>query len=181
MRILKEDTLALVIDVQYRLFTHIYDYDNLEFHILRLIKGLQVLNVPIHITEQYVKGLGPTIQTIQEELDEDYKPIEKMEFSCLDNENYAQALKSSNKKNVIIMGIESHVCVLQTVIDLIAAGYQAIVIEDCVSSRKLSDKNTAINRMRIEGAIITSYEAILFELCRVSGTEEFKAISKIVK
>ncbi|MCX6148449.1 MAG: hydrolase [Candidatus Kapabacteria bacterium] len=181
MRILKENTIGLVIDIQYRLFSHIYDFENLEFHILRLIRGLKALNIPIQITEQYVKGLGPTITTIQEELDEDYKPIEKMEFSCLDNESYSLALKSTGKKNVIIMGIESHVCVMQTVIDLIANGYQPIVIEDCVSSRKLSDKNTAINRMRAEGAIISSYEAILFELCRVSGTEEFKLISKIVK
>lgn len=181
MRILKENTIALVIDVQYRLFSHIYDFENLEFHMLRLINGLQALNIPIQITEQYVKGLGPTIQTIQEELDESYRPIEKMEFSCLDNELYSQALKETGKKNVIIMGIESHVCVLQTTIDLIANGYQVIVIEDCVSSRKLTDKQTAINRMRQEGAIISSYESILFELCRVSGTDEFKAISKIVK
>ena len=85
------------------------------------------------------------------------------------------------KKNVILCGIETHVCVLQTTIDLIQLGYQPIVIEDCVSSRKLSDKQTAIERMRQEGAIISSLESILFELARFSGNETFKAISKLVK
>jgi nicotinamidase-related amidase len=90
-------------------------------------------------------------------------------------------LKESGKKNVILCGIESHVCVLQTTLDLIENGYQPVLIEDCVSSRNLNDKNIAVERMRQEGAIISTYESILFELLEVSGTEKFKEISKIVK
>ena len=90
-------------------------------------------------------------------------------------------LKDSGKKNVILCGIESHVCVLQTALDLLTNGFQPVLIEDCVSSRNLNDKNIAVERMRQEGAIISTYESILFELLEISGTETFKEISKIVK
>ena len=181
MRILPEDTQALVIDFQYRLFPKIQDFEQLELNAVRLIGGLKALEIPILITEQYKKGLGDTIPTIVETLTSDYQPIEKATFSCCGDEAFMSKLKENGKKNVIICGIESHVCVLQTVLDLIEDGYRPIVIEDCVGSRKTSDKITAIARMRDEGAIITSYESILFELCQTSGTEKFKAISKIVK
>ena len=104
-----------------------------------------------------------------------------MAFSCCDDTGFMNELKTFGKKNVIIAGIESHVCVLQTTIDLLENNYQPIVVEDCVSSRTLNNKNMAIERMRQEGAIITTYESILFELCRFSGTDAFKAISKLVK
>ena len=112
---------------------------------------------------------------------EKYQPIEKMSFSCCDNPEFMTALEATGRKNVIVIGIESHVCVLQTVIDLIERDYNPIVIEDCVSSRNLNDKIIAIERMSSEGAIISSCESILFELCRYSGTDEFKRMSKIVK
>jgi nicotinamidase-related amidase len=92
-----------------------------------------------------------------------------------------QALTATGKKNIIIAGIETHVCVLQTVIDMIEKNYLTVVIEDCVSSRKLADKSVAIERMRQGGAYISTYESILFELARISGTPQFKEISKLVK
>ena len=90
-------------------------------------------------------------------------------------------LDTMNKKFIIVAGIESHVCVLQTCLDLLGGDYIPVVIEDCVSSRRLSDKQTAMNRMRQEGVLVSSYESILFELCRFAGNDEFKSISKLVK
>lgn len=180
MRILKEESAGLIVDIQERLFPHIYEHENIEKNTQILIQGLKILEVPIIVTEQYRKGLGLTIPSIANSL-ESHESIEKMSFSCCDNENFEAELERFNKKNVIIAGIETHVCVLQTVVDLIIAGYQPVVVEDCVSSRKERDKNIAIERMRQEGAIISSYESILFELARVSGTASFKAISKLVK
>jgi nicotinamidase-related amidase len=181
MRIQRNDTVALLIDLQYRLFPHIYEFEQLELNTVRLLEGLKVLNIPLIVTEQYTKGLGQTLPSIQEVLMEKYQPIEKMAFSCCDSEAFMDKLKSQGKKNVVLFGIESHVCVLQTSIDLIEQGFRPVVVEDCVSSRKLSDKTTAIERMHYEGAIITSYESILLELCRTSGTDEFRSVSKIIK
>lgn len=180
MRILKENTIGLFIDIQERLFPLIQENDQLEQNLITLSAGLKVFKIPFLVTEQYPKGLGFTILPLKMALG-DYSAIEKTAFSCCDEPQFAIALSATGKKNVILCGIETHVCVLQTAIDLLQAGYQPIVIEDCVSSRKISDKHTAIERMRQEGAVISSLESILFELTRYSGTETFKAISKLVK
>ena len=107
--------------------------------------------------------------------------IEKQAFSCCDEPRFFEDLAYHAPKYVIIAGIETHVCVLQTVIDLINSGYRPVLVEDCVGSRRLNDKAVAIGRMRSEGAIITTSESLLFELLRYSGTEVFKKISKLVK
>jgi hypothetical protein len=180
MRILKENTIGLFIDIQDKLFPHMQEMDQLEQNLITLTAGLKVLEIPFLITEQYTKGLGFTILPLKMAFGE-YSAIEKTAFSCCDEPKFANALRATGKKNVILCGIETHVCVLQTTLDLLQEGYQPIVIEDCVSSRKLSDKNTAIERMRQEGAIISSLESVLFELTRYSGTDTFKAISKLVK
>ena len=180
MRILKDRTAALIIDFQERLFPFIFENDKLLKNVPILIEGLKALGIHIFVTEQYVKGLGPTVEPIAAALG-DIKRTEKASFSCCDEPWVMEEIAVASKENIIIAGIESHVCVLQTVIDLIGNGYHPIVVEDCVSSRKENDKRMAIARMRKEGAIITTYEAILFELLRYSGSEQFKAISKLVK
>ncbi|MCI0473743.1 MAG: hydrolase [Ignavibacteria bacterium] len=180
MRIKKEETAALVIDFQEKLFPFIHDSGNLTNNTVRLIKGLKVLGIKLYVTEQYSKGLGHTVETIREALG-DYSYIEKSTFSCCGSDEVCNVLKNSGTKKIIVFGIEAHVCVLQTTIDLIQMGYQPVVIEDCVSSRNPNDKRIAVERMRSEGAVISTYESILFELCEVSGTDTFKAISKIVK
>lgn len=180
MRILRDKTAALVIDFQHVLFPHIHDHELLLKNVPILLKGLKILNIPMFVTEQYVKGLGATVQTIADCL-QDTERIEKSTFSCCDEPKFMLDLASAAVENVIITGIESHVCVLQTVIDLIGHGYRPVVVEDCISSRKESDKKIAMERMRQEGAYITTYESILFELLRSSGTDEFKAISRLVK
>ena len=180
MRILKERSCLLVIDFQEKIFPFIHENEKLLKNVPILIKGCQALSLPIFVTEQYTKGLGYTVASISEVLT-GIGRIEKLSFSCCDEPRFNLELATSGKENVIITGIESHVCVLQTVIDLKRQGYQPVVVEDCISSRKVCDKLMAVERMRQEGAIITTYESILFEMLRYSGGEVFKAISRLVK
>ncbi len=180
MRIKKENSIGLIIDIQSRLFPHIFENEKVALNGVKLIEGLNVLGVEQIVTEQYRKGLGETIPEIQK-LYPEFKYMEKSTFSCCGDKNISAALKEAGKEFVIIAGIESHVCVLQTVLDLLDDGYTPVLVEDCVSSRNYNDKKFAVSRMRKEGAIITTYESVLFELLEVSGTEQFKAISKIVK
>lgn len=180
MRINREECAGLVIDIQEKLFPHMDQQEELLRKSLILIEGMQLLGVPMMITEQYPKGLGPTIQQIHQAMENCF-PIEKISFSCCDEPAYQEALKPLGRDKVIICGIEAHVCVLQTVIDLVASGYDPVVVADCISSRSPEDKRWAMERMLSEGAIITTCESILFELTRVAGTDEFKAISRLVK
>ena len=179
-RILKEDCAGLIIDVQEKLFPFISENEKLTGNITRLIEGFKILNIPILVTQQYTKGIGETIKPIKGALGE-YSHIEKLSFSCCGEPNFTESLKKLGKKYIILAGIESHVCVMQTALDLIDTGYQPVLIEDCVSSRNLNDKKFAVKRMKSGGAIISTFESILFELTVVSGTEQFKAISKLVK
>jgi len=180
MRIKKENTIGVVIDIQSRLYPIIQGNEEITRNNRILIRGLQVLNIPIVVTQQYTKGLGETIPEIAEVLGE-YEHIEKMAFSCCDEPRFNEDLALASKMYVIVTGIEAHVCVMQTVNDLIGQGYIPVVVEDCIGSRKPNDKQIAVERMRQAGAIITTYESILFELLKYSGTPEFKEISKLVK
>lgn len=179
-RVKKEDTAAVVVDIQERLFPIIYKNDKLTNSLVRLIHGLRVLDIPLIVTQQYTKGLGETIKPVKDALG-GFTHIEKQSFSCCGDEAFMDAVKKTGKRNIILMGIESHVCVLQTCLDLIDGGFQPVLIEDCVSSRYKNDKKIAVERMRQAGAIVSTYESILFELTVVSGTEQFKAIAKIIK
>ncbi len=179
-RLKRNETAAIVIDVQEKLFPLIHEHDQLAKNMSILIQGLKILGVPMIVTQQYTKGLGETIGAIKETIG-DYHHIEKMSFSCCGDEGFMSELKKLNKKNVILMGIESHVCVLQTALDLIAENFQPVLIEDCVSSRKPNDKRIAVKRIKQAGAIVSTCESILFELTEVSGTDLFKSIVKLVK
>jgi nicotinamidase-related amidase len=180
MRIKKENTIGVVVDIQSRLYPIIHDHESLTHNTRILISGLKALKVPIVVTQQYTKGLGGTIPEIEEVLGE-YKHIEKTSFSCCDEPRFNEDLALSSKMYVIVCGIETHVCVMQTVNDLIGQGYIPVVVEDCIGSRKPNDKRMAVERMRQSGAIITTYESILFELLKYSGTDEFREISRLVK
>lgn len=180
MRILHEKTASLVIDIQEKLFPHMQEKESLLQNCLRLVEGLQVLGIPVIITQQYTKGLGMTTTPIIEKFPE-FSYIEKIAFSCYDEPLVKEKLYSLKKEYIIICGIEAHVCVLQTCLDLAANGFVPVVAEDCVSSRNLNDKRIAIERIRQEGGIVTTMESILFELTRKAGSDVFKKISGIVK
>jgi nicotinamidase-related amidase len=178
--ILKRQKSALIIiDVQERILKVMRKHEKLLENILKLIKGVKTLNLPIYYTEQYPKGLGETIQEIKNELEGD--AIQKLSFSCSGDENLFEELKQKQIAQLIVCGIESHVCVQQTVLDLLANGFQVNLPVNAVSSRFKIDYTTAINRMDKHGAEITTVESILFELLEVCGTQEFKVVSSLVK
>lgn len=176
MRIERENTVALVIDYQEKLVPVMYEKERLIQNSAILLAGLRQLGIPMLVTQQYTKGLGITIQEIREAMEsDDY--IDKISFTAFDSVKE----QIRDKKFVIVCGIEAHICVLQTVIDLVEAGFVPVVVEDCISSRKPNDKKIALQRMQQEGAIITTYESLLFELLKVAGTEESKRIQRLIK
>ncbi len=180
MRITKENTVGLVIDMQERLFPVMNEKEALLRNCQTLVAGLGELSIPVVVSQQYTKGLGETLPEIKSLISE-FNYIEKKEFSCWDTPEIAERLKELKAKNIIISGIESHVCVLQTAVDLKAARLNPIVVMDCVSSRSVANYELAKERFRSEGIMMTSYESILFELTRSAGAPEFRAISKLVK
>jgi len=180
MRILEKESIGLIIDMQERLYPLVQEHDQLTKNTTILIEGLKAIGIKILVTEQYTKGLGFTIEPLKNLLT-DIDFVEKQAFSCCDEPRFYEELTLTGARTVIIAGIESHVCIMQTAIDLLDNGYIPVIVEDCVSSRNPNDKKIAIERMRKEGAIITTYESLLFELLRQSGTDSFKKISKLVK
>jgi isochorismate hydrolase len=146
-----------------------------------MISACHTLDVPILVTEQYSKGLGMTVERIRTKLGADYKPVDKMDFSCYANPEFLSIFKKADRKYVMISGIESHVCVLQSVLDLIANGYFVHVISDTVCSRYKDDWKTAMYYLRGAGAVITTTEVAVFQLLKKAGTAEFKAISPLFK
>lgn len=180
MRIKVSECTGLVIDIQERLFPVMHRGDELLRRVQILLEGLKILNIPMLVTEQYPKGLGATLDPITKALDQP-EIIEKLSFSCCGEPDFISALEKLGKPNVIVCGIEAHVCVLQTVIDLVEKGYKPVVLADCISSRNPDDKAVAVERMQSEGAVITTSESLLFELTVEAGTEQFKSISRLVK
>ena len=175
-----ENAALLVIDIQERILPVIFEHERVVDNTLKLINGFKILNVPVYFTEQYPKGLGPTEPKIREALG-NADAIQKMTFSCFGAGDLFDKLKLKKNQQIIVCGIESHVCVMQTVLDLLAVGFQVQVAADAVSSRRKFDYEVALRRMENNGAEITLTESILFEMLNVCGTDEFKSISKIVK
>jgi nicotinamidase-related amidase len=175
----REHTALLVIDVQERLMPVIYEREKIFSNVNKLLRGAEILNLETLITEQYPKGLGNTCSEVQ--LPENPNIIEKVCFSCMLSEPVSEQLKLTNITDIIICGVESHICVLKTTLDALKAGYRVHVVADAVSSRTAENKQIAVERMRQSGAFITSTESILFMLLEQAGTDEFKAISKLIK
>ena len=174
------DSILVVIDCQTKLMPAINNTDVLEETVAKLAKGIRVLGVPAVVTQQYTKGLGPTTDLICEALG-DFGPVEKTTFSAMGCPEFAEAMKAAGRKNVIMTGTETHICVQQTTLELLDAGYNVYLVQDCVGSRKDNDKDTACQRMAAAGAVVTTYEAVLYELLKGAKAEGFKEISAIVK
>ena len=179
-RIIPQNTQTILIDVQEKLTPHIDDYQKVVANIATLIQGLKLLGIPLIANEQYPKGLGHTIQALKDVLG-DTPIFEKVTFSSCDDEATFCAIKKSNRNHVIIFGIETHVCVLQTVVDLLDDGFVPVVVADAVGSRTCENKRIALDRMQQAGAVIVSVEMVLFELCRSAKNSVFKQISGLVK
>ncbi len=175
-----ENTVLIVIDVQGRLASLMHGKQALFENLQKIIKGIQVLEIPVLWVEQNPKGLGSTIPEVADLL-VGIKPIRKLSFSCCRNESFMQALKVAGRNQVLITGIEAHVCVYQTAVDLIGSGYEVEVVTDAVSSRTPENRSVALQKMRDGGVSLTSTEMALFELLKSAEGEQFKQILKIAK
>ncbi len=180
MMISLNEVVMVVVDVQEKLIPHIWEKEKIIRNIQILIKGLKILNVPILLTEQYPEGLGKTIPQIREIFSE-VSPISKMTFDCSNNKNFMEKINGLNRKQVLLCGIETHVCIYQTAIGLRDAGYEVQVVADSVSSRTEGNKEIALQRMRDSGVGITSVETVLFELLKTAEGRKFKEILKLVR
>lgn len=178
-RLIKEESLLLVIDIQERLVP-VMDYkDQVIKNTEILAKAAKEMDIPIVVTEQYPKGLGKTVPELNEVLS-DAQLFEKNVFTAY-TEEVKEAIEKSGKKKIIITGMETHVCVFQTVRDLIEDGYQVFVAKDAVSSRTKMNYRNGLDLMYQVGATISNTETIAFDLLKISGTPEFKIISKLIK
>lgn len=171
----------LVIDVQEKLFPHVENSCHVIQAIQRAVRGFQILGLPIFVTEQYPQGLGGTVAPLKGVLGKNQHYYIKTAFSCLDDEAVRQSLLSQPINQWILVGIEAHVCVLQTAKDLLADHKQVVVLNDAISSRSIYNFSTAIAELRDCGARISSTETVLFELLRDSKATEFKEISQLIK
>ena len=179
-KITKENTAIAVIDIQERLVVAMGQeiYADMLSNTVKLVKGANILDVPVIATQQYTKGLGSTVSELAGDIEE---YVEKVSFSCCGEDSFKQTLKDKGIKNVVVTGMETHVCVLQTVLDLLEDGYNVHVAADAVCSRSDFNWEIALGMMEKAGAVITCAEAVLFMMLGKAGTPEFKEISKIVK
>lgn len=171
----------LVVDVQEKLFPYVENSCPVMQTLQKAVRGFQILHLPIYVTEQYPKGLGSTVATLKGVLGQEQAYLTKTAFSCLDDAAIKEALLNAPIEQWVVIGIEAHVCVLQTVKDLLENGRQVTVLNDAISSRSIYDFSTAIAEMRDCGARISSTETVLFELLRNSKATEFKEISQLIK
>lgn len=176
----RDDTLAVFIDFQEKLMPAMSRREELEDKTVRLAEGLKVLEVPHIVTQQYTKGIGETVESMAAAIGE-FEAIDKTCFGCMGHVDFVNSLELSGRKNIIVCGIEAHICVQQTVEQLLAEGFCVYVPVDCISSRSQNDCLWACERMEKAGAVMTTYESVLYELLGDSRAPGFKEISKIVK
>jgi nicotinamidase-related amidase len=177
--IARDASRLLIVDMQEKLLPLIASADRVIANCSRLIDGAKLFGVPVFATEQYPKGLGSTVHPLVERL---VAPPAKLRFSCAEVLDWGTAAEQTDQRHqIVVAGIEAHVCVLQTVIDLLAAGFQVFVPADAVASRGDLDRQFALERLTGCGATIVTTESVLFEWCEVSGTPEFKQISQLIK
>jgi nicotinamidase-related amidase len=178
-RLVAGESALLVVDLQEKLIPAMDDAESRLAAAIRMIRAARILRVPTLITEQYPAGLGRTAPAVRDALG-DAPAIEKMCFTAC-GEPVQQRLRERGAGSVIVIGIEAHVCVQQTVLDLLRQRYRPYVCADAVTSRRPLDRETALGRMRQAGAIITTTESVMYEIMGEAGTETFKQILKIVR
>ena len=179
-RIQRTQAGLVVVDIQERLLPAIFEKERVAQNAMRLIQGAAMLGVPVFATEQYRKGLGATVAEVAVVIP-GFTPMEKLTFSSCGAPGFMEALQTKGVKDVILCGIEAHVCVSQTCLDLLDRQYRVFVVADAVSSRTAENHRCGVERMRDAGAVIVSAEMILFELLERAGTDEFKKVLELVK
>lgn len=179
----RERTALLVIDVQERLFPAM-DADHRE-EVMRNIKVLTAaarrLNLGTLVTEQYPKGLGHTLQELKDALPAGMQPVEKIAFSCLEVDAFRSRLAATGARQLLLAGIEAHVCVLMSALDLLAEGYAVHIVADAVTSRTQANWRLAMAQLRQAGAVVTTTETVLFQLLRQADTDDFRELARLIR
>ncbi|HYJ58909.1 MAG TPA: hydrolase [Methyloceanibacter sp.] len=184
MLITRDKSQLLLIDVQDRLLGAISGKDRVVERCVRLVRAARLLGIPITLSEQYPQGLGPTVDPIREAVANAGFVVDKVEFSCMRSEplrDRLHELRRQGRPQIVIGGIEAHVCVLQTAIDLEAQGFEAFVVADAIGSRSKVNRKLAINRLAKAGADVVDSEMVLFEWLERAGTPEFKELQTLIK
>ncbi|MGM8366784.1 hydrolase [Virgibacillus sp. W0181] len=176
----KDQTVFVLVDVQGKLAHIMHESKELLGNLGKLIQGLRKLDIPIIWLEQYPQGLGPTADEVKQYLT-DLEPIAKMTFSAYKNEQFQEAFNELGRNQVLVAGIESHICVYQTAKDLKEHGHDVQIVKDAISSRTLESKQLGVDKMKSYGITETNVEMALFELMETAEHPEFKAISKLIK
>jgi len=176
-----DSSVLVVIDIQERLISAMSDMDRCLKKSQIMLNAAKTLALDLIVTEQYPRGLGRTIPLLQELFEHRWPIIEKTTFSCCGETQFMIELEKKKRRSIAVMGIETHVCVQQTVLDALAEGYQVFVLSDAVTSRSREDRQIALNLMRDAGAVITTVEAYLFMLMRDAKHPQFKTISKLIR
>ncbi len=175
-RLDRERSALVVVDVQEGFRKAVPDFERVAKATATLVRGAEAMGVPVFITEQYPKGLGTTAPEVAETLPEGVEPLEKNVFSAAEAEGFDLA----GRDQAVVCGIETHVCVNQTVLDLLAGGTEVHVVEDAVASRFPDSKRIGLHKMEAAGAVVSSVETALFELLGRAGTDEFKTVQKLI-
>jgi nicotinamidase-related amidase len=175
-----ENTVLVLIDIQEKLFPWMHRKEDLLNNLLKLIRCTKILGIPVIWNEQNPAGIGPTIPEIAGLLP-GMEPLTKMSFNCCGNEAFLAELKSLNRRQVLISGIETHVCVYQTTMELLNLGYEVQVVSDTVSSRTPENRQIGLEKVKSAGAGLTGTETAVFELLKAAGSPQFKEILKIIK
>lgn len=177
---MKGNSICLAIDYQERLMPAIDQGEAVITQSEKFLQGLSILEIPVIVTQQYTKGLGMTLPGLMQAAGTK-SFFDKVHFSCMKDENIKKAVEERRPKRVFLCGVEAHICVLQTALDLKSQGYEVVLVADCIGSRHSYDKEMAILRATQEGFVVTTYEAILYQLLEKAGGQKFKEISAIVK
>jgi nicotinamidase-related amidase len=175
----RNKTAFALIDIQEKFLPAIHKIDAVITNAKILVQSAEILRIPLIVTEQYPKGLGKTVSEIK--LPAGSEVIEKLHFSCFGNDEFNRRIVQTGAESIVMFGIEAHVCLLKTALDALERNFEVYVVADAVSSRTPENKSLALDRMRQAGAFVVSTEMILFQLLDYSGTDEFKAISKLIK
>lgn len=178
--LVKENTGLLIIDVQEKLMEVMGQKKRVTENIVKLLNLSRLYNLPVILTEQYPKWLGPTLPEVKESLPS-YDPIDKLHFNCCDVDTFNARLESEGLKNIILTGVESHICVFQTCSSLLERGCSVHVPQDAVDSRTEENWRVGLGLMKETGALITSTEAVIYQILKKAGTKEFKEMLKIIK
>lgn len=180
----RERSHMLIIDIQERLAPAVLDHEALIIRVDRLVRLAKLMEIPITVSEQYPKGLGATVSSLRETVGNAGVFLEKLHFSCAAEEKFARhfaRLRDAGRHQILLAGMEAHVCVAQSALDLAAAGYQTFVAADAVSARTRKSRDLALDRMRQAGCIITDTEMAMFEWTERAGTPEFKEMQAMIK